>query len=86
MRTQPRKTQIAFLKAALFVAALGPLAKLVAGVLYFPESLGANPAEFITRSTGDWIAVRPRPASTASAKSTSIKCLAGTRNRLRTGK
>ncbi|HJS76478.1 MAG TPA: protein-methionine-sulfoxide reductase heme-binding subunit MsrQ [Burkholderiales bacterium] len=54
MRTQPSKTQIAFLKAALFVAALGPLAKLVAGVLYFPESLGANPAEFITRSTGDW--------------------------------
>lgn len=42
------------LKAAVFVAALIPLAKLVAGIFYFPEWLGANPAEFITRSTGDW--------------------------------
>ena len=31
-----------------------PLAQLAAGVVYFPEWLGANPAEFITRSTGDW--------------------------------
>ena len=31
-----------------------PLAQLVTGIVYFPEWLGANPAEFITRSTGDW--------------------------------
>ncbi len=41
-------------KALLFVAALAPLARLVAGVAFFPDSLGANPAEFITRSLGDW--------------------------------
>jgi sulfoxide reductase heme-binding subunit YedZ len=41
-------------KGAIFVLALAPLAKLVAGVVYFPEWLGANPAEFITRATGDW--------------------------------
>lgn len=54
MRTQPNRSQVALLKAAIFVAALGPLAMLVMGVRYFPEWLGANPAEFITRSTGDW--------------------------------
>lgn len=47
-------SRVAIAKAILFVAALVPLAKLVAGVLYFPDWLGANPAEFITRSTGDW--------------------------------
>lgn len=31
-----------------------PLAQLLAGIFYFPEWLGANPAEFIARSTGDW--------------------------------
>jgi len=31
-----------------------PLAKLAAGLFFFPDWLGANPAEFITRSTGDW--------------------------------
>lgn len=51
---QPSTRQIAFLKAAVFVAALAPLAKLAAGAFYFPEWLGANPAEFITRATGDW--------------------------------
>ena len=54
MRPQPNRSQVALLKAAIFVAALGPLFKLLMGVLYFPEWLGANPAEFITRSTGDW--------------------------------
>ena len=38
----------------LFLIALVPLAKLGAGVVYFPDWLGANPAEFITRATGDW--------------------------------
>jgi sulfoxide reductase heme-binding subunit YedZ len=42
------------LKAVVFVVALVPLARLATGVLFFPEWLGANPAEFITRSTGDW--------------------------------
>lgn len=41
-------------KAIVFAFALVPLGKLVAGVVYFPDWLGANPAEFITRSTGDW--------------------------------
>ena len=42
------------LKAALFVLALVPLARLPTGALFFPDWLGANPAEFITRSLGDW--------------------------------
>lgn len=41
-------------KAALFVTALLPLAHLAAGAFLFPEWLGVNPAEYITRSTGDW--------------------------------
>ena len=54
MPKQPSRSQIALLKAAIFMAALGPLVTLVMGALYFVEWLGANPAEFITRSTGDW--------------------------------
>jgi len=42
------------LKAFLFIAALLPLAYLVAGAFFFPDWLGANPAEYITRSLGDW--------------------------------
>ncbi len=42
------------LKALLFVAALVPVGRLAAGALVFPEWLGANPAEYITRATGDW--------------------------------
>ena len=41
-------------KALVFVLALVPLARLAAGALYFPDWLGANPAELITRATGDW--------------------------------
>jgi sulfoxide reductase heme-binding subunit YedZ len=51
---QPSPKQVAAAKALIFALALAPLAKLVAGIVYFPEWLGANPAEFITRSTGDW--------------------------------
>lgn len=51
---QPSTRQIVLLKAGVFTAALLPLAKLAAGAFYFPEWLGANPAEFITRATGDW--------------------------------
>lgn len=43
---------LSLLKAAIFVAALVPFARLA---LYaFADRLGANPIEFITRSTGDW--------------------------------
>lgn len=42
------------LKALVFCAALLPLARLVAGAVLYPDWLGANAAEYITRSTGDW--------------------------------
>ncbi|WP_353553225.1 protein-methionine-sulfoxide reductase heme-binding subunit MsrQ [Paraburkholderia terrae] len=42
-------------KIAVFVAALYPLARLV--LLGFTGGLGANPIEFITRSTGLWTLV-----------------------------
>lgn len=42
------------LKALVFVLALVPLGKLGVGVVFYPDWLGANPAEFITRATGDW--------------------------------
>lgn len=46
------------LKAALFVAALLPLARLVlAGALDWFGGLGANPIELVTRSTGTWTLV-----------------------------
>ena len=51
---QPSYRAVTALKMLIFVMALLPLARLAAGALYFPEWLGANPAEFITRSTGDW--------------------------------
>ena len=41
-----------WIKAALFVLCLIPLARLI--VLGFTDGLGANPIEFITRSTGEW--------------------------------
>lgn len=39
-------------KPLVFVAALLPFAWLVYGA--FTDNLGANPAEYLTRSTGDW--------------------------------
>lgn len=42
-------------KVAVFVAALYPLARLV--LFGFTDGLGANPIEFITRSTGLWTLV-----------------------------
>ncbi len=42
------------LKALAFVLALVPLAQLGLGVTLYPDWLGANPAEYITRATGDW--------------------------------
>lgn len=46
------KTQMAWIKAGLFIAALLPLARLV--VLGFQDNLSANPVEFVTHSTGFW--------------------------------
>ena len=51
---QPSYKGVSAVKALIFVLALLPLARLAAGAVYFPEWLGANPAEFITRATGDW--------------------------------
>lgn len=50
----PGPRTVSALKAVLFLAALVPAGHLTAGALLHPEWLGANPAEFITRSTGDW--------------------------------
>ncbi|MGH8808323.1 MAG: protein-methionine-sulfoxide reductase heme-binding subunit MsrQ, partial [Noviherbaspirillum sp.] len=44
--------QLEQIKAALFALALLPFARLV--LFAFTDRLGANPIEFITRSTGDW--------------------------------
>jgi len=52
MQLAPRT--VSALKAIVFVLALVPLGELATGALFFPEWLGANPAEFITRSLGDW--------------------------------
>jgi sulfoxide reductase heme-binding subunit YedZ len=48
----PTPKQFQVLKATIFVAALLPFVRLV--VFAFADKLGANPIEFITRSTGDW--------------------------------
>jgi sulfoxide reductase heme-binding subunit YedZ len=46
------------IKAMVFVLALGPLARLVlAGTMGAFGGLGANPVEFVTRSTGTWTLV-----------------------------
>ena len=45
------------LKAVLFVAALLPLARLVALGLGAGDGLGANPVEFVERSLGTWTLV-----------------------------
>lgn len=48
----PNPKQLTMLKAALFAAALIPLARLIHGGL--TDGLGANPIEFVTRATGTW--------------------------------
>ena len=50
----PGPRTVAALKLILFIVALIPAGRLTAGALLYPEWLGANPAEFITRATGDW--------------------------------
>ncbi len=49
---RPSQTQIGWIKAAVFILCLGPLARLVIGVV--TDALGANPIEVIARSTGTW--------------------------------
>jgi len=49
-----QQQHVVWVKVAVFVLALEPLGRLVTGVFLYPEWLGANPAEFITRATGDW--------------------------------
>jgi sulfoxide reductase heme-binding subunit YedZ len=53
LRRPPERLLVA-LKVLVFALALVPLGRLVAAVFFYPEWLGANPAEFITRNTGDW--------------------------------
>lgn len=48
----PTPRQFKTLKAILFVLALLPFARLL--LFAFADRLGANPIEFITRSSGDW--------------------------------
>ena len=49
---QPSGSAIAWIRRLACILALVPLARLVAGA--FTGGLGANPIEFITRSTGEW--------------------------------
>ena len=51
----PTPTQFSRIKATLFVVCLFPLARLA--FLGLTDGLGANPIEFITRSTGTWTLV-----------------------------
>lgn len=51
-RFNPSPKQLGLIKAALFIAALLPFARLV--LFTATDRLGANPVEFITRNTGDW--------------------------------
>jgi sulfoxide reductase heme-binding subunit YedZ len=49
---QPRRRQLATIKAAVFALCLAPFAHLVWGIAY--DALGANPVEAVTHSTGWW--------------------------------
>ena len=51
----PNRKQLGLLKAGLFLLALIPLARLL--WLGMHDDLGANPIEFIERSTGTWALV-----------------------------
>ena len=52
MAWQPRPGPLGWIKAGVFAACLVPMARLFHGA--FTNSLGANPIEAITRSTGWW--------------------------------
>ncbi|MGH8736361.1 MAG: sulfite oxidase heme-binding subunit YedZ [Burkholderiales bacterium] len=49
---QPRARQLAAIRTALFALCLVPFAHLVWGIVY--DTLGANPVEAVTHSTGWW--------------------------------
>jgi methionine sulfoxide reductase heme-binding subunit len=49
---QPKPEQIQWLKAAVFIVCLIPVSRLT--WLWLDNKLGANPIEYITRSTGWW--------------------------------
>lgn len=49
--------QLTLAKSLVFLACLGPLARLVALGAGAGAGLGANPVEFVTRSTGTWTLV-----------------------------
>jgi len=51
---QPSQSLVRAIKATLFIVALLPFGRLAVSAAWFPDLLGANPAEFITRSLGDW--------------------------------
>lgn len=51
---QPSQKSISVIKAIVFALALVPFTRLAVSAIWFPDVLGANPAEFITRSLGDW--------------------------------
>ncbi|MGV3582872.1 MAG: sulfite oxidase heme-binding subunit YedZ [Methylophilus sp.] len=52
LRRVPNKKQVGWMKIVLFVLCLTPIARLI--WLGFNDDLGANPIEFIERSTGFW--------------------------------
>lgn len=52
MLQTPGRTQIAWIKAALFALCLLPALRLALG--WQDDALGANPIETITRASGDW--------------------------------
>ncbi len=54
-RAYIRKPMVRWFKPFVFLACLGPLARL--GWKYYMGRLGANPIEVITHSTGDWILI-----------------------------
>ena len=49
------ESTLKLLKGTIFVGCLFPIARLVAG--FATDQLGANPIEYITRSTGTWTLV-----------------------------
>jgi methionine sulfoxide reductase heme-binding subunit len=53
-RAVPALDWVSYAKALVFAAALWPAASLVWGVVFVPETLGANPAETILHVTGNW--------------------------------
>ena len=74
-------------KAALFAASLVPFGWLVYAAL--TDQLGANPAEYLTRSTGDWalldsllelgcdVLALAQPGTDGVGESQSVACIAG---------